>query len=350
VIDWFSLEHFRNITAGRIDPAGESVGIVGPNGSGKTSVLEALYVLGHGRSFRTAQRAGVIARFADRSRVVCSLTIEHLRIGVEIGRSELTLRVDARPATLAQIASALPIQLLDPSVHLLVEEGAARRRKLLDWGVFHVEPGFTDQWRAYRRGLRQRNAALRARMWTVADAIGEQLIAPAEAMDRMRRDYFSKLLPTFEEVRAEVLGERVELEYSRGWASEIDFRASLERTRDTDHRLRATTSGPHRADLRLLIGKQPAREIVSRGQQKLLASTLVLSQSRYLAAVTGQEVTLLLDDPAAELDVDNLGKLLGAVARTPAQVIATSLSVDGLKVLPLGRLFHVKQGQITPML
>jgi len=307
-------------------------------------------VLGHGRSFRTAQRAGVIARATDRSRIVCSLTPENSRIGVEIGKSELLLRFDARPCTLAEIASALPIQLLDPSVHLLVEEGAARRRKLLDWGVFHVEPHFANHWRVYHRGLRQRNAALRAGTWTVADAIGEQLVAPAETMDRMRREHFSRLIPIFGAVAAEVLEDQVELEYSRGWVSEIDFRASLEKTRDADRRLRVTTTGPHRADLRLLIDRQPAREVVSRGQQKLLASTLVLSLSRYLAGVTGQKVTLLLDDPAAELDVDNLGKLLAAVERTPAQVIVTSLSVDGLKALPLGRMFHVKQGQITPML
>jgi DNA replication and repair protein RecF len=221
---------------------------------------------------------------------------------------------------------------------------------MLDWGVFHVEPRFANHWRAYHRGLRQRNAALRARMWSAADAMGEQLVAPAEAMDRMRQEHFSRVIPIFDAVRAEVLEDQVDLEYHRGWASDVDFRASLEITRDTDYRLRVTTAGPHRADLRVILDKRPAREVVSRGQQKLLASTLVLSQARYFAAVMGRKVTLLLDDPAAELDVDNLGKLLKAVARTPAQVIATSLSADGLKGLPLGRMFHVKQGQITPML
>lgn len=351
MIDSFSLEGFRNVSSARIDLAHGSVGIVGPNGSGKTSLLEALYLLVHGRSFRTAQRASVIARSAAQSRVICSLgSPQNCRIGVEIAASEFTLRMDARPATLGQIASILPLQLVDPSVHFLVEEGAARRRKLLDWGVFHVEPLFAKYWRIYHRGVRQRNAALRSGTWAVADAIGEQLVEPAEALDGMRQAHFDRLIETFRTVRSEVLEEPVELAYHRGWGADRDFRLALAGARQTDQRLHQTTVGPHRADLRLLLDGRSAREVVSRGQQKLLASALVLSQARYLASALGREPVLLLDDPAAELDVDNLGKLLSAVSRTHAQVVATSLSAAGLNGLSLHRMFHVKRGHVTPML
>jgi DNA replication and repair protein RecF len=351
VIDWFSLEDFRNISAARIDTSGGSIGIVGPNGSGKTSILEGLYLLGHGRSFRTAQRSSVIARFAQHSRLVCGLSPPgQQRIGMDVAPSRLEIRVGGRAGTVGEVASLLPIQLVDPSVHLLVEEGAARRRKLLDWGVFHVEPQFAACWRAYHRAVRQRNAALRAQTWEVADAIAEQLVALGEQLDRMRHTYFAGVLRTFDATRAEMLEEPIQLEYYRGWPADEGLRSSLAARRENDRKLRQTTVGPHRADLRLVAGSKVAREVVSRGQQKLLASALVLSQARYLGSRVGRPATLLLDDPAAELDVDNLGKLLRAVTKTSAQVIATSLTKEGLNALELGAMFHVKQGELAPML
>jgi DNA replication and repair protein RecF len=351
VIDWVSLEHFRNISQARIEANGASLGIVGPNGSGKTSVLEALYVLGHGRSFRTAQRASVICRSAGVSRIVCALQPpDNARLGVEVSPSRLELRMGGQKSTINQVASRLPLQLVDPSVHLLVEEGSARRRKLLDWGVFHVEPRFGDVWRTYHRAVHQRNAALRVQSWDLVDAMSAQLVALGQELDEMRARHFEQLLPAFDEIKVELLDEPIALEYYRGWSDGISLGAAVETAKDKDRRLRLSTVGPHRADLRLQAQSGAAREVVSRGQQKLLASALVLSQARYLASVLGRKAVLLLDDPAAELDVDNLGKLMRAIRKTPAQVVATSLAIEGLDGLQLERLFHVKQGHVTPML
>ena len=112
-----------------------------------------------------------------------------------------------------------------------------------------------------------------------------------------------------------------------------------------------TTVGAHRADLVIRVDGVLARDRVSRGQQKVLASALILGQIRALARLTGQsETCLLLDDPAAELDVDKLGKLLQAIEQIPAQLIVSSVTETGLRGIEIGRKFHVEQGRFTPML
>jgi DNA replication and repair protein RecF len=232
---------------------------------------------------------------------------------------------------------------------MLVEEGAAHRRKILDWGVFHVEPRFAAIWGTYQRAVKQRNAALKARSWEVADALGDQLVRAGEELAELRRSYYAAMKPTFEQVAGELLDQKVTLEYRQGWG-ESSLAEALAQALPRDRRLGTTSVGPHRGDLHLEIGARAARDVVSRGQQKLLASALVLAQARLLAERLGRRACLLLDDPGAELDVDNLGKLLRAVARTPAQVLATSLTPNGLDGVELSRMFHVEQGQISSML
>jgi DNA replication and repair protein RecF len=92
------------------------------------------------------------------------------------------------------------------------------------------------------------------------------------------------------------------------------------------------------------------RAQVSRGEQKMLAVTFILAQIKCLDATVGRQTCLLVDDPAAELDVDNLGKLLACVDRLPGQLIVTAVRRDALNTLSFGRTFHVKQGRFEPVL
>ena len=343
------IENFRCIRSAHLELDSQATGIVGENGSGKTSLLEAIYFLAHGRSFRTNQRDKLLPPQADFLRIVGRVQTARgiLVAGVEYSGQGTRANLAGQGVSgIADIAEILPVQVIDPGVHRLIEEGSARRRRLLDWGVFHVKHEFLGTWRRYQRALQQRNAVLRANG-------DEQLLVAWERelglagprVDALRGEYAAQLLPYFVDIADQLLGARgARFTYRRGWSADHELAEQLVESRPRDQRLRTTTVGAHRADVSFLFEGAPARDRVSRGQQKLLAAAFILGQLAYQSAQGAPPACLMLDDPAAELDVDNLGKLLGAVGRIPAQLIITSVHESGLEGVKLGRKFHVKQG------
>lgn len=349
------VEHFRCIERATLELDPRGTGIVGRNASGKTSLLEAIFFLAHGRSFRTATRHRLIQRGQDHFRVIAR--VDHadrdLVASAEHGHGATQLRLAGRGVSgVAEIAEVLPVQVIDPGVHRLIDEGSARRRRLIDWGVFHVKPGFLAQWRRYQRALSQRNTALREGLSNaVVDAWKAEMLQAADFIDDARRAYMNSFTAKFQSLATALLQEPVEVEYRRGWPDDQSLQSSLEQARARDQRLGTTTVGPHRADIAIRVDGVLARDRVSRGQQKLLASALILAQIQATHDAGSDDRTcLLLDDPAAELDVDKLGKLLGAIEQIPAQLIVSSVTKEGLRGIEIGRTFHVEQGCFTPML
>ena len=273
--------------------------------------------------------------------------------GVEYAGDKLRVRLGGEELTgISAVTRELPVQIVDPSIHRLIEEGASRRRRLLDWGVFHVEQNFLSPWRRYQRALAQRNAALRSGMESrILGSWTEDLATAAVQIDAQRAGYVAMLRPAFMALADLLLGFSVELEYLRGWSSEHSFEAALASSEMRDRRLKTTTVGPHRADLTFKIDGAAARDRVSRGQQKMLAVALILAQVRLRAERHPvPRSCLLLDDPAAELDVDNLGKVLSVLAKLPTQLVITSLDQEGFCGMEVGRMFHVEQGRVRQML
>lgn len=343
-----SVENFRCISSAEISFDERATGVIGSNAAGKTSLLEAVFFLAHGRSFRTANRSELIERSSARLRVVGSAQMgaSHNFVGIEFDGRESITRMGGQPVGSAQVARTIPVQIIDPSVHRLLEEGSLRRRRLLDWGVFHVEPQFVVAWRRYQRALLQRNTLLQncapdaaIRVWSDA------LIEASNLVHSARCAYAADLAATFESLGSELLGLSVTLNYKRGWPADQEFGVALSNSRPRELSQRTTVVGPHRADLEIQVDGTLARKRVSRGQQKLLASILILAQIDIRARRETVPTCLLLDDPSAELDVDNLGKLLKIVQRIPAQLIVSSLERERLHGLAINRMFHVEQGR-----
>lgn len=357
-----AVEDLRCLQGIRLDlDPGQNL-IWGSNGSGKTSLLEGIFLLGRGRSFRTRNSERLI-RHGQSKLTVFGRTdsTPPQAVGVQVTRTAgTTARINGTNATsLTELSQSFPVQVIDPGVHKLVEEGGFRRRRWMDWAVFHVEPNFADLWVRYTRAVKQRNAALRnsgapgvpvveprtgvAQAWDPEVArLGEQI---AESRGRMLKE----LMPYWAPLVSDLSGLSVDLHYSRGWSQDVPLAQALVDSRSRDSAKGMTHSGPHRGDVLVRIGGRAAKEVLSRGQQKLVAIAMILAQIRLLQAATSTTPTLLLDDPAAELDGARLGRFIEAVAGLKCQLVLTSLQPqNGLFGRPQ-QVFHVEQGRVAPV-
>ena len=268
-------------------------------------------------------------------------------VGVEVDRRDGTrARVDVTTvSSLADLSRVFPVQVIDPEIHKLIEEGGRRRRRWVDWAVFHVEPRFADWWVRYGRAVRQRNAVLRGRKggtkpWDVeVSALGEKI---SEA----RRALVEQMQPHWESVIAGLDCPKGELQYYRGWGAQHSLAEALGASRARDEGRGLTHAGPHRADVLIRANGRLAREVLSRGQQKLMAVALTLAQLRLLKAVSGTTPTLLLDDPAAELDAEHLAYFVREIAGLDCQLVITALQPETAAFGAPDRVFHVEQGRV----
>lgn len=325
--------------------------IWGDNGAGKTSLLEAVFLLGRGRSFRTRHSEQLIRRSAQRLTVFGrTMGSAERGIGFAFDRDTgVEARVDALPVkSLAELTLAVPVQVIDPGIHKLIEEGSHRRRRWLDWAVFHVERDFGDYWYRYSRTLRQRNAALKTR---AADARPWEpdLAATGEHIAHARRTVLHELERHWRHVTDALDCPHADLDYLSGWPEGKTLAEALDNARTRDELRQTTSVGPHRADIRLSIAGKPARDVLSRGQQKLMAAALSVAQLHLLKESSGLVPTLLLDDPAAELDATHLAAFVTEISALGCQLLATALQpkIQGFQVPD--RVFHVEQGRVRPV-
>ncbi|WP_111415267.1 DNA replication/repair protein RecF [Billgrantia lactosivorans] len=364
LIDRLAFSGLRNLGTLDFTPAPGINLIVGRNGSGKTSLLEGLHILGMGRSFRTRQLKHAITHDADEMTLFARLCGEPaLPVGVRRARdaAELEIRMAGeRVSRLARLIEALPLQLVNPDAFRLLEGSPAGRREFLDWGVFHVKHDFYDAWRRAKRALKHRNALLRhGRMDANGLAAWEQELAVwGERVDALRREWMASFVPVFEETLGGLLDlPELSLRYSRGWDKQRPLREVLEGNRATDQLMGFTQHGPQRADLRIRLGRRAAVEVLSRGQQKLVVSALKLAQGRLLERMTGHGCLYLVDDLPAELDAEHRRVFCRLLESMRCQAFITGVEHDALvgpwqSHTPLA-VFHVKQsasgtGQLVP--
>ncbi len=334
---------------------------VGPNGSGKTSMLEAVHLLSYGRSFRSGGRDVLVRKGAESALVHAAIRTEpgqSVRLGIE--RSSLTWRGRVNETDVAQLSELYrlcAVCCFEPGSHELISGSSEMRRAMFDWGVFHVEPNFLPSWRRYQRALKQRNTLLKEQApddwfppWE------NELGVASQAVDQMRRCYTAVLAEAVKQTATELLPEfsNPVLHEHSGWkhddpadAKAAAVRLGSERGRDRERGF--TRRGPHRADWSLSFDQIPRREHLSRGQEKLSALVMVLAQLSAVQATKGQWPILLLDDPASELDAAHQSLVIQWVIARPIQVLLTGVFIpDALQALDAPfRLFHVEQGEVT---
>lgn len=344
-----SIRNLRNIADITLEPGPRFNIIAGANGSGKTSILEAIYLLGRGRSFRSAYSKRIIRHDAD------SLTLfgqsnrsqRDNNLGIQIKDSCFRVKLNGQfLKKRSELALVVPLLLITPDGDKLIKGSPRQRRRFLDWGLFHVEHQFLDLWQRYNLVLAHRNAALRQGNAVLAPW-NQQLIEVAIELDQQRRGYALELGEMARTCFKELIDiSTVDFKYHSGWSKEQTFSESLMSHLESDIKAGFTQRGPHRADLLMQVDGRSAAEYLSGGQQKLAACALFLAQARLYSSRLNTPCILLVDDLPAELDINHRRRLLDLLYSTSGQIFITATDISSLDLNGYEdtRVFHVEQG------
>lgn len=271
-------------------------------------------------------------------------------IGVERGRGGMRVKVGGRTVdSSSALAQELGLALVTPESHRLLTGGPKERRRVLDWGLFHVERGYLELLQRYSRSVRQRNAALRVGGGRSGLSVWDrEVVLTGEELSRRREGYVSDLAVALEEVMASLLEGSVSVSLRRGWARDESLQEALARTQARDREEGRTTVGPHRADLEFRVRGIPALEALSRGQAKLFVSGVEMAQVKSVAERGGRRPVVLVDDLPSELDEENRGRFLKVLAATGGQVFVTVVEEGLLRVAgwQSHTVFHVERGRV----
>lgn len=355
IIQQLHVESFRNIHSAQLSPGNGLNLIYGHNGSGKTSLLEAIHFLGLGRSFRSHLAQRVIQEGADKLQLFSRLAAgdEEHKLGLRRFRNgDTEVRMDGeRIKKLSLLAEALPIQLITPESFALLFEGPKARRQFIDWGAFHSDPSFYLNWMNVRRILKQRNQLLRDKASYQQIAFWDkEFLRYCTAVTEIRKHYVDSLNEQLKGIIGGFLPQvEVRVSFTQGWDSKTDFAELLQTQYERDLAMGFTVSGPHKADLRLRVGTLPAQDALSRGQLKLLVCALRIAQGKLLQQQLNKNSIYLVDDLPSELDKQHRKLLLQELVETNAQVFVTAIdpaAISDSLNFPPDRTFRVERGEV----
>jgi len=353
------IANFRNLAAVELAPSAGLNIICGENGSGKTSLLEAIHYLSLGRSFRSALATRLIRYQTQKFSVFAQIKSDieqQLAVGVERDiNGAARSRIAEREATgLSELTYLIPIHIVNSQSHQLFESGPLYRRKYLDWGLFYHSESFLIAWRHYERALKQRNVILRDKktkreldVWT------EELVKYGLILDGLRRDYVEAITPFIAAFSQTLLGlTGLSIQYQCGWDESLEYAAHFMDYVD-EFRLGYTQYGPHRADLNITMEGVAVKHFLSRGQQKLLICAMLVAQGLLLNKQVNKRIIYLVDDLAAELDLHSRQKLISLLSQQKTQVFITA--IEQATIWPfiteqaeiIAQVFHVKHGEVS---
>jgi DNA replication and repair protein RecF len=348
------INHFRNLIDLDLEFSPRFNFIYGPNGSGKSSLLEAIHFLSLGRSFRSALASRAIYYEANQFNLFSVVLGEAFTttLGLEKTRQGKTkVKIANNIESIAELAKLLPTQFVNPNSYHLLSGGPKVRRQFIDWGVFHVEPLFFSSWQQFQQTLKQRNAALQKQISVDQIKIWNgKLTEYSVQITRMREKYLQQLTPLITELVDELVDlQALKIDFYQGWDKQYNLEEVLDRSFFRDSSLGYTQYGPQRADLLIKLRGNPVHEVLSRGEQKLLAYALQLAQGLLLKKLTKKSCIYLFDDLFAELDRVKQGYLLTLLHRLESQVFVTVIEDNLIKELNNnvnGKTFQVKNGEI----
>lgn len=344
----------RNIQKETIIPAPGINFIYGENASGKSAVIEAIFILGRAKSFRSSTIKNVI-NFAQNHLIVSAQILQAngstIHLGIQLDSKVFCCRINQESTQKrSDLAYALPLQIIHPKSYELLDAGPQLRREFLDWGVFNDDKNFLCAWRNFKKALSQRNSLLKSRRPEYINVWDKELVYYGTIVNSCRQIYLQKFKPAFTDIFDRFLEiEDVDIKLISGWDTSIEFQHVLTEDLEKDLHYGFTHSGPHRGDFQLLVNNKLAKDFVSRGQLKLLVMSLKLAQVQLLTNEHSNVGCFLIDDFAAELDVTNRSKLLHYLSEIDCQVFITANEISDfgdLTNIKNYKMFHVEHGNI----
>ena len=349
----------RNITNIKLNPKPKFNLIHGLNGSGKTSMLEALYLLGTGKSFKSNENKRIIQHNMDELRVYSEYSVDNLveKLGLE-KKTDGSKRIqinNSKKSSLADLASKLPLHIIPTTSYRLFHDGPKTRRHFIDQGLFHVNHEFIGHWKQYEYALRQRNAGLKMRISNQElMAWNKQMAESGEAITLMRSDYIQELIPIINKLYTAFLtgNEMITLEIKQGWGKDRTLSDELQTNHYIDQKCGFTTKGPHRAELSITVNNTtPIKDHLSQGQLKLASYAMNIAKCILLKKKKSKKSIILIDDLPSELDKYSVHKICDILKSIESQCFITCIDKEDMLPALKGceiELFHMKHGALVP--
>lgn len=361
----FVTDNFRNLVSTQIDLHPKLNFFIGKNGSGKSSLLEALFFLGHGKSFRTTKLDHIVS-FTHDNFVVSAKDSNDTQIGLSKNvvnqTTKLKLNGDVTKK-LSNLVEHFAVQIVTPESFKLFFGGPKERRKFVDLGMFHVKHEFIPLWRHFNQILKQRNAAIRNRYTKEEMAYWNTAFTEAAiSVANCRRLYIDSLENELNNMLALLLpdlSDQVTIQYLHGWPKNRDLLVCLEQGYDRELQQGYSLYGAHRFDVKFLFGKHAIEACLSRGQQKLFLLALTFAQAKLIEKVKRLKPILLIDDIGAELDVNSRTVLADTILQMNCQAVITAIDEKMIKPFIVNfcsenndgkqqkfKMFHVEHGKV----
>tara|TARA_B100001175_G_scaffold154539_1_gene130923 strand:- start:266 stop:1327 length:1062 start_codon:yes stop_codon:yes gene_type:complete len=351
LLNRLSLRNLRNIRKADLNLNHKTNVIIGENAAGKTTILESIDILSRGRSFRTNKFENLVSHGEREFYVGASLAESNTKLEISKEKSKTKVLINNKEENKQSVlAKELAVLCIHPNSHNLIEGAPSERRAFLDWGLFHVEQSFKAELAGFTRTLRQRNEALKSKDLR-EDVWINSLAESGDKISAMREDYMSRLNNLLEENRQYILPNlELSFSYDKGWDHNKSLFEALCDKRSSDIERGYTSVGPQSANIIIKLNGKDAQRICSRGQQKLIANTMLLSQAKDFYEKKNFPSIILVDDLPAELTLEMQEKILERLFETGSQIFLTALNDSILADILCeidSNVFHVEHGVIT---
>ncbi|MEM1023924.1 MAG: DNA replication/repair protein RecF [Myxococcota bacterium] len=356
------IAHFRNLDEVRLQPSGHFNAFLGPNGQGKTNLLEALFFVSALRPLRAVPRRALLQHGAEESRI--QLDVHRQRTGLT-HRLELRFRKGSRrllkdegTVNTADFLGHFVTVAFTPDDLDLSKGPPEQRRRFLDRAVLNAAPSYLEHALRYQKAMKERNRLLadqgsESALRAYDEVLAREGLELAQRRWRFVEDWAPEMAGAFARIAAPAPPVQVCLQTEVEFEAGVDgYLEKLQESRARDRARRKTSFGPHRDDLALVLGDAPARERASQGQHRAMALAMKLAELKHTSHRLGEAPVLLLDDMSSELDEARQQNLFAAIREVDGQVMLTSTSDPASVARTLGtaselRVHAVRDGAIS---